>query len=87
MPPEVVSDALTRLRRIEGQARGVQQMLSEDRACGEVIIQLSAMRAAINKLAVTIITENLQECLQGDPGAPDTQQDIEEAKRALLRFS
>jgi len=83
LPPSVVEDALVRLRRIEGQARGVQQMLSEGRSCTDIITQLSAMRSAINKVAVALITENLQGCLQGD-GTPE---EIAEAKRTLLRFS
>lgn len=61
---DVVKELNARLRRIEGQARGVQRMIEEDRECEEVVMQLSAMRAAINKVAFTVMSFYLEECLQ-----------------------
>lgn len=87
LPDPAVSNAIARLKRIEGQARGVQQMLLDGRPCDEVIMQLSAMRAAINKLAVTIITESLEQCLHDTSTKANTEEELAQAKRALLRFS
>ena len=81
--PEVIKKVMDRLRRIEGQARGVQRMLEEGRPCSEIIMQLSAMRNAINKAAATLIVENLEACLL-DEGEMDPKEAIAEAKKLFL---
>ncbi len=48
-------ELLDRLKRIEGQARGIQRMLQEGQPCGDVIVQLAAMKAAVNKVAVILV--------------------------------
>ncbi len=53
-----------RLRRIEGQVRGVQRMLEEGRPCSEVLVQLAAMREALNKVGVTMIAAHMESCLR-----------------------
>jgi CsoR family transcriptional regulator, copper-sensing transcriptional repressor len=58
-------DFVTALRRIEGQARGVQKMIEAGRPCDEVIQQLGAMRAAIDRLGPRFIAANLRACLAG----------------------
>lgn len=50
--PEVFQDLLKRMKRIEGQARGIQRLLEEDASCEEIVNQLSAMRAALSRVAV-----------------------------------
>lgn len=54
---------VTALRRIEGQARGVQKMIETGRTCDEVIQQLAAMRAAIDRLGPRYIAANLRACM------------------------
>jgi len=67
--PKVIKQLTDRLRRIEGQARGIQRMLEEGRPCGEIITQLTALRNAVNKVAAQVIVENLEACiLNGEPG-------------------
>ena len=48
-------DLVDRLKRIAGQARGIQRMLQEGQPCGDVIVQLAAMKAALNKVAVILM--------------------------------
>lgn len=57
---------MARLRRIEGQARGVQNMITEGRSCEDVVIQLASMRAAVTKAALNIVSCYLEECLRED---------------------
>ncbi|MGE5591839.1 MAG: metal-sensitive transcriptional regulator [Bacillota bacterium] len=52
LDPEIKRSLINRLRRIEGQARGVQRMLEEERDCMEVLSQLVAMREAINRVGM-----------------------------------
>lgn len=53
--PGVVDDLLKRMRRIEGQARGVQRMLAAGEGCESVLIQLAAMRSALNRVALKVL--------------------------------
>ena len=59
-----------RLRRIEGQVRGVQGMVEEDRWCIDVITQISAIQAALDKVALGLLDEHARHCVMG---APDDQ--------------
>lgn len=52
-----------RLRRIEGQLKGIQRMLDEDTCCTDILVQISAVRAATAKVGVMIIENHVQECL------------------------
>jgi CsoR family transcriptional regulator, copper-sensing transcriptional repressor len=66
---EVKSDLQRRLRRIEGQVRGVQRMLEDDRDCHEVIQQLAAVRAAVQNATILYVRAYARDCLLDEPGA------------------
>src|SRR5215213_9638486 len=55
----------TRLRRIEGQVRGVQGMVQEDRWCIDVITQISAIQAALDKVALGLLDDHARHCVMG----------------------
>jgi DNA-binding FrmR family transcriptional regulator len=59
---------LTRLRRIEGQVRGVQGMVSENRYCIDVLTQISAVQAALDKVALGLLDEHTRHCVIGAEG-------------------
>ena len=61
---EIKSDLVIRLRRIEGQVRGVQRMLETDRGCHEVLQQLSAVRAALQNASLIFARRYALQCLQ-----------------------
>ncbi len=60
---ETRKNMIGRLKRIEGQVRGVQSMLAEGRDCREVLQQLSAVRAAVQSAMQTYVEANINECL------------------------
>ncbi len=62
-----------RLRRIEGQVRGVQGMVQEDRYCIDVLTQISAVQAALDKVALGLLDEHARHCVIG--GKPEEQTD------------
>ena len=64
MPPneQVKQELLSRLRRIEGQARGVQRMVEEGRDCAEIANQLASIRAATQGATVLLLKEYAREC-------------------------
>jgi DNA-binding FrmR family transcriptional regulator len=57
----------TRLRRIEGQVRGVQGMVEEDRYCIDILTQISAIQAALDKVALGLLDEHARHCVIGSP--------------------
>ena len=61
---------LTRLSRIEGQVRGVANMVQEDRYCIDVVTQINAVRAALDKVALGLVDGHVRHCLVGGHGGP-----------------
>ena len=59
---------LKRLRRVEGQVRGVQGMVDDDRYCIDVLTQISAIQAALDKVALGLMDEHARHCVIGAPG-------------------
>ena len=57
---------MVRLRRAEGQLRGVQRMLDEGSACDDVLVQLAAVTAALDQVGLHLIGERLRGCTQAD---------------------
>ena len=62
-----------RLRRVEGQVRGVQGMVEDDRYCIDVLTQISAIQAALDKVALGLLDEHARHCVVGAEG--DAQAD------------
>ena len=60
----------TRLSRIEGQVRGVKGMVDDDRYCIDVLTQISAIRAALDKVALGLLDGHTYHCLAGGHGGP-----------------
>lgn len=55
---------LANLRRIEGQVRGVHKMIEEDRYCIDILTQLAAIKAASNKIGITLLEEHTRGCVK-----------------------
>lgn len=55
---------LNRLKRIEGQIKGIQRMIEEDKFCGDVLVQITAARSALNKVGGIILENHMKECLK-----------------------
>jgi DNA-binding FrmR family transcriptional regulator len=76
---DVVNDLVRRMRKIEGQARGIIKMLEEGRECEAVLIQLAAMKAGINKVGMKALGCQLgkvmaQEIIEGGDGSESIEQ-------------
>src|SRR5262249_51996827 len=62
--PELKEANLKRLRRIEGQIRGLQQMVENDRYCPEIIVQVASVQEALRGVARTLMKNDLQHCVE-----------------------
>jgi len=69
--PEAKARLLRRVRRIEGQARGVARMIEEDRDCSEILQQLSAVRSAAHQATVSLVRSYATECVVSDASAEE----------------
>nr|WP_205696465.1 metal-sensitive transcriptional regulator [Conexibacter sp. SYSU D00693] len=76
-----------RLRRIEGQVRGVQQMVEDDRYCIDVITQISAIQAALDKVALGLLDDHVGHCMAHADGEDRAvkQQELMAAVGRLMR--
>jgi DNA-binding FrmR family transcriptional regulator len=66
-------ELLKRLARVEGQVRGVTGMVEEDRYCIDVLTQIEAAEAALNKIALGLVDDHVRNCMRGGKGASEKQ--------------
>jgi CsoR family transcriptional regulator, copper-sensing transcriptional repressor len=74
-----------RLRRIEGQVRGIQGMVDEDRYCIDVLTQISAVQAALDKVALGLLDDHARHCVMG-AGEDDQAEKTHELMAAVGRL-
>lgn len=83
---EYTDDMKKRLKRIEGQARGVIRMMDENKNCEDVIHQLSAIRSAVEKLSVYIVGSNMEYCIKDSlKKGENTEEVIADALKLLAK--
>jgi DNA-binding FrmR family transcriptional regulator len=83
---DAVSDVVKRLRRAEGQIRGVIAMLESGRDCAEVVTQLAAVSRALDKAGFKIIASGLQQCLT-DPDSGEQVADLAKLEKLFLSLA
>jgi DNA-binding FrmR family transcriptional regulator len=84
-PSDVHLDLIHRLRKVEGQIRGLQQMITEQRDCRDIVTQLSAAGKALDQVGFRMLTSGLLNCLN-DPST-STDVDLAEIERLFLELA
>ena len=81
-------DFMRRLRRIEGQARGLQRMVDEDKYCIDILTQVAAMTSALESVALGLLDDHLRHCVVGAAvaGGAEAEQKLAEASAAIARL-
>ena len=81
-------DLMVRLRRIEGQVRGIAQMVEQDRYCIDVLTQISAATKGLQSVAIGMFDDHLRHCVAAavEQGGPEADQKITEATAAVKRL-
>lgn len=85
LPEEAQKDMLARLKRIEGQAKGIQKMIEEGRDCVAVIDQVASIKAAVNALSGEMLEAFAVHCLVNASKLDAPEQTIEDAVRVIVR--
>lgn len=83
---ESLRQIVNRLSRIEGHIRGIKSMVQESRPCPDVLVQVAAVRGALDRVARIILDEHLTQCIARAANEGNMQAEIEELKAALDRF-
>lgn len=83
---ESLRQIVNRLSRIEGHIRGVKVMVQESRPCPDVLVQIAAIRGALDRVARIILDEHLTECVGRAAKEGNIEGEIEALKTALDRF-
>ncbi|MFF0268937.1 metal-sensitive transcriptional regulator [Kribbella sp. NPDC004536] len=79
---------LKRLRRIEGQVRGLQRMVEEDKYCIDILTQVSAATKALQSFSLELLDEHLSHCVveAAQKGGPEADEKVREASDAIARL-
>ncbi len=82
------AEYLRRLKRIEGQARGLQRMVDEEKYCIDILTQVSAMTKALESVALAMLDEHLSHCVvrAARAGGEESEEKIREASQAIARL-
>lgn len=83
---EIKEDIRKRLNRIEGQVRGIQKMIDSDERCNDILIQIAAIRSAINKVAGLILENYTQECIRSTINNNDDEK-LNEMIDTIIKFT
>ena len=76
----------TRLRRIEGQVRGVERMVEDDRYCIDVLTQIAAIQAALDKVALGVLDDHTHQCVIGAQDLAEREAKTDELMAAVGRL-
>lgn len=77
---------LKRLKRIEGQVKGIQKMIEEDRYCNDILVQVAAVRSAMNKVGGLILENHLKGCVKNSLANDPEGEIIDELIDTMLKF-
>lgn len=80
------TDLLKRLRRIEGQIKGIQRMVEKEECCNDILIQIAAVRAAINKVGGLMLESYSKSCIREAAECNNNNENIDELINTILKF-
>ncbi len=81
-----VERVLNRLKRIEGQVRGLQRMIDEGKECEQVLTQLSAVKSALDRVGIHLISHRMKECLDRNAKSSVDEEAMEQAFEIFLKY-
>jgi len=87
LPEETIDDLQKRLRRIEGQVRGIQAMLADGRECADVVTQIAAVGKAMEQVGFKLVASGLTYCLTNPEDAAESGYDLERVEKMFMKIS
>lgn len=84
---DIKHEVLARLKNVRGHIVGIERMVEEEQACGNVLMQLSAVRSSIEKIGMYLLENNAMECLCGEVAqTQEEKQKVEKIVKQMLAF-
>lgn len=80
-------DLLSRLKRIEGQVRGIQRMVDEDRYCVDILTQVAAVRAALSRVGLSLMESHARGCMTAAVRRGEGEEAVKELMAVLTKFT
>lgn len=80
-------DLTTQLKRIEGQVRGIRRMIEEEKYCVDVLTQVAAARAALNKVGMSILEDHTHGCVKKAVAEGEDNEIIDELMEVIFKFA
>jgi DNA-binding FrmR family transcriptional regulator len=87
LPEETIGDLIRRLRRIEGQVRGLQQMLTDGRDCREIVTQLSAANKALEQTGFVLVAAGLTWCLEDPDRSAEAGYELADVQKMFTKLA
>ncbi len=87
LPEEAVQDLVRRLRRIEGQVRGIQQMLTDGRDCRDIVTQIAATNKALEQVGFLLVSAGLTWCLEDPKRSAAAGYDVGDVQKMFLKLA
>ena len=87
IPEETTADLIKRLRRIEGQVRGIQAMLTEERECADVVTQIAAANKALEQVGFKLLASGLTYCLSNPDEAAESGYDLARVEKMFAKLT
>lgn len=85
--PSVRLEVLNRLRNVKGHVSGIERMVEDEQECSNILVQLAAVRASIEKIGIYVLEQNTLECLLNDVDATQADREkVEQVVRQMLAF-
>ncbi|MFB9860773.1 metal-sensing transcriptional repressor [Salinicoccus siamensis] len=84
---EEKAKTLNRLKRIEGQVRGIQKMVEEDRYCVDILVQISAIQSALKNVGYSVTERHMNHCVTDAINKGEGEESIKELMAVLKQFS
>lgn len=87
LPEPTIEDLVQRLRRVEGQIRGIQQMLTGGRECRDVVTQISAARKALDQAGFKLVASGLTYCLSDPEAAAREGYAVDDVQKMFMKLA
>ncbi len=78
---------INRLRRIEGQVKGIQNMVEEEKSCSDILMQVNAVRSAVNNVGTLILENHLKNCLSEVKSEEEQDKLIKELSELISKYA
>lgn len=80
-------DVLTRLKRIEGQIKGIQRMVESEQFCGDILIQIAAARSALNSTGGLILEDYMKNCIKNYTDGLSDEEKLDKLINIMLQYT